>query len=137
MTGRAVLDASAAIHFVLSGDRAPDISRCLDDVAVIASPDLFCSEASNAVWKYVRAGHLTATEATVRLEEALNLIEVLIPGRDLAAEALGAATTYRHSVYDMFYAVAARRHGALLVTMDRAFARLLAEMKIESYCPLV
>jgi predicted nucleic acid-binding protein len=132
---RAVLDASAAVHLVLSADYAEDLSRFLDDVAVIATPDLFFSEVSNALWKYVRAGHLSPAESALRLEEAFGLVEIMIPGRELAAEDLVASATYNHPVYDMMYAIAARRAGATLVTMDRTLSRLLAEMRVEAYCP--
>ena len=137
MTARAVLDASAAVRLVLNGEHAAQLAAKLEDVAVVTTPELFCSEVANALWKYVRAGKLDLDPATTLLEKALSLVDDLVPERTLAAEALVAAARHQHRVYDMMYAVLARRSGATVITTDRGFALRLREMEIESYCPLL
>jgi predicted nucleic acid-binding protein len=137
LTARAVLDASGAVHLVLNSEHASDLTAKLEDVAVVIAPDLFCSEVANALLKYVRAGDLTLDLAMTRFEQCMGLADSLIPERTLAPEALVAAARYQHSVYDMMYAVLARRSGATVITMDRRFARRLREMEIETYCPLI
>ena len=137
MIARAILDASAAVHLVLSQEHAPKLAAKLEEVVVVTAPDLFCSEVANALWKYVRAGELAPDLALARLEEGMGLVDSLIPERLLAPEALVAAIRYEHSAYDMMYAVLARRSGAMVITMDRPLALRLKGMEIESFCPLV
>ena len=137
MTARAVLDASAAVHLVVNGPHAIHLVTKLEEAAIVTTPDLFCSEAANALWKYIRAGELTIDLALTRLEQALGLVDGLVPQRTLAAEALVAAAKHQRSVYDMTYAVLARRSGATVITMDRGLALALRDMDVESYCPLL
>jgi predicted nucleic acid-binding protein len=134
---RAVLDASAAVHLVMNGDHAPRLAAKLEEVAVVAAPTLFCSEVANALWKYVHAGKLSLDLASHRVEECIGLADSLAPERGLVQEALVAAARYECSVYDMMYAVLARRSGAAVITMDRRLALKLGEMEIASYCPAV
>ncbi len=137
MTIRAVLDASAAVHLVLNSQHAAHLITKLEEAAIVTAPDLFCSEAANAFWKYVRAGELTLDLALTRLEQAMGIVDNMVPQRTLAPEALVAAAKHQRSVYDMTYAVLARRSGATVITMDRPFALVLRDMEIESYCPLL
>jgi predicted nucleic acid-binding protein len=137
LTARAVLDASAAVHLVLNREHGSRLAAKLADVAIVTAPELFCSEVASALAKYVRAGDLTLDLAVNRLEECLGLADALIPERTLVSEALAAAAKHRHGVYDMMYAVLARRSAAMVITMDRSFARRLLDMKIETYCPLI
>jgi predicted nucleic acid-binding protein len=137
LTGRAVLDASGAVHLVLNGPHASLLAAKLEDVAFVTAPDLFCSEVASSLLKYVRAGHLTLDQAVTRFEECMGLTDSLILEHVLAPEALIAASRHQHSVYDMMYAVLARRSGATVITMDGPFASRLLGMEIETFCPLL
>jgi len=137
LTARAVLDASGAVHLVLNGDHAPSLIARLKEVTIVMTPDLFCSEVANALLKYVRAGALTQDEALTRFEQCMGLTDSIVPERTLAPEALVAAARYQRSVYDMMYAVLARRSGATVITMDRPLALSLQTMEIDAYCPLL
>lgn len=135
MTARVVLDASAAIHLVMDGKGSEVIDRQLAPADFVTAPDLFTCEVASGLWKYMARGDLTADQAATRLGDALRLAGGLVSGRMLAQEALVAAATYRHSVYDMMYAVLARRQGATVITLDGKFARTLHEMRVEVFCP--
>jgi predicted nucleic acid-binding protein len=135
LTARAVLDASAAVHLVMNGEHASWLAAKLEEAALVTAPDLFCSEVASALCKYVRAKDLTLDAAILRYDECTHLVDSLIPGRTGTVEALSAAARHRHSVYDMMYAVLARRSSALVITMDRSFALTLREMEIETCCP--
>lgn len=137
MISRAVLDASGAVHLVMNGEYASSLAAKLEAAAVVMAPDLFCSETANSLWKYVRAGELTLDLALTRFEQCMGLADSLIPERALAPEALVAAARHQHSVYDMMYAVLARRSGATVITTDRGFALKLRDMEIDTYCPLI
>lgn len=137
MIARSVLDASAAVHLVLRGDHASVLSRKLKDVAIVMAPDLYCSEVANSLLKYVRTGKLTVDQAITRIERCMEFVGSLIPEITLAPEALVAASRSQGGVYDMMYAVLARRTGAPVITMDRRFALRLRDMEIEAFCPLI
>jgi predicted nucleic acid-binding protein len=134
---RAILDASGAVHLVLNGPHAAELAAKLEESTIVTAPDLFCCEVANALRKYVQIGELTLDQAVTRFEECLGLADNLILGRALAQEALVSAARHQHSVYDMMYAVLARRSGATVITMDRPFASRLREMEIEVFCPLL
>ena len=136
MTSATVLDASAAIHMVLAADHATSLMERLEQTVSVAAPDLFFSEVGNGLWKYVQFGTLPLEEARTRLAEATDLVDSVVPVQELVHEALVAATRYGHPVYDMLYAVLARREGATVLTTDRPFALLLRRMEIDTYCPL-
>jgi predicted nucleic acid-binding protein len=134
---RAVLDASGAVHLVLNGPHAAYLAAKLEEAVIVTAPDLFCCEVANALRKYVQVEELTLDQAVNRFEECMGLADNLILDRALAQEALVAAARHQHSVYDMMYAVLARRSGATVITMDRPFALRLRDMEIEVFCPLV
>lgn len=135
MTGRVVLDASAAIHLVLLSPYAKAVSGVLEDAVVSMTPDLFFSEVANGLWKYVRHGLLDQETAVARLEEAMELADSIIPSRILVSEALSAASQQSHPVYDMVYAVLARRHGATVLTMDERLFKRLQKLEIAVVFP--
>ena len=82
------------------------------------------------MWKYVKAGSLEAETALERYEKAIDLIDDFTPDRELATEALTEAVRYRHPVYDLLYAVLARRNGCTLLSMDQRLKTLLVRMGI-------
>ena len=126
-----VLDASAAVHIVLGLEAAASLLDTLADTTLVMAPDLIASEAANALWKYATHESLARDEAAQSLVDALNLVDLQVATTDLAEEALVAAITYEHPVYDMLYAVLARRHGARVLTMDQRFVSVLDRMEIE------
>jgi predicted nucleic acid-binding protein len=131
-----VLDASAAVHLVLQQSHARILASFLQDAWIVTTPDLFASEVANSLLKYVRHGDLSAETASLRLEEALGLIDSTTAGRALVQEVLLTAAKRQDSAYDLMYAILARRSGATVVTMDRRFALSLKEMDLPVFCPL-
>jgi len=136
VTSATVLDASAAIHLVMAAEHAASLVERLEQTVSVAAPDLFYSEVGNGLWKYVQFGTLPLEEAKIRLEEAMNLVDSIVPSQVLVQEAVVAAALHGHPVYDMLYAVLARRQGATVLTTDGPFAALLQRMEIDTYCPL-
>ncbi len=127
---RLVLDASAALKAVLLPARCGSILDTLATATTVLAPDLFVAEVANALWKYVAAGELTAEEAAVHLEDALALVDRLLPATQMAQEALREAAAFGHPAYDLLYAIAARREGCGVLTSDRRLSRLLEKMSI-------
>lgn len=125
---RLVLDASAAVRMVMRAEGADGLLESVSTATVVAAPSLYASEVANALWKYVKADKLDAETALERLEEAVNLIDAFTPDWELTTEALTEAARYEHPVYDLLYAVLARRTGCAVLTMDERLRRLLGQM---------
>ncbi|MEK7703670.1 MAG: type II toxin-antitoxin system VapC family toxin [Myxococcota bacterium] len=117
-----VLDASAGVAVAHGGD--PQLSSYLERATWVGVPALYDFEATNVVWKYARLGVWTEEQCSDVLERVLGLPDARTSGRNLAAEALALARHHRHSAYDMFYVVLARRHDALLVSRDKRLVDL-------------
>ncbi len=127
---RIVLDASAALAAVVGRSPAAGVLDVLASASIVLAPDLFASEIADGLWKYVSAGELTGDQASTALDAALDLVERLVPTSSLAQEALREATHYRNAVYDLCYAIAARREGCAVLTLDRRLQTLLKKMGI-------
>lgn len=124
MTARLVLDASAAIHLVLGTEGASAVADALEAASLVLAPDLYFAETASALWKYVRAGHLATPDADSRFEESMALVDETWSAESLAREVFAEANRLNHPVYDLYYAVLARRNGASLLTFDRRLATL-------------
>lgn len=132
MNTRVVLDASAAAHVVLRTDVAEALIEKLERSNLVISPELFHSEIANTLWKYVSAGELSTDEALERYDESISLVESFQADSTLITEALHSAAKHRHPVYDMLYAVLARRHGCRVLTVDKKLTALLRHMDIDT-----
>jgi len=132
MTSRLVLDASAALRLVLGMPEAGKLLDVLSESAVVIVPELFCAEVANGLWKYAAGGHLALDEALKRFDEAVALADSFVPDRTLAVEALAEAAQRQHPVYDLLYVVAARRHGARVLTLDERLAKLARTMGVRA-----
>ena len=126
-----VLDASAAIAGVLGRHQmTPLILDALADASVVIAPDLFASEITSGMWKYVIAGQLSIDDAIERLDAALRLVDRYEPVSRLASEVLREASAHRHSVYDLSYVILARREGAAILTIDTRLRKIAATMGV-------
>jgi len=127
---KVVLDASAGLAAVLGHDAAPAILDVLAGATVVIAPELFAAEVTSGLWKYVTAGQFSIEHAIERLAASLELVDQLQPPAELAKEVLREASARRHSVYDLFYVVLARREGATIVTIDARLKKLVGAMGI-------
>ena len=127
---RIVVDASAAVRLVMRDEAAERLLEPIASAVVVLAPSLFASEVANALWKYVQAGNLDLDTALERYEEAIHLIDDFTPDWELTTEAITEATRYRHPVYDLLYAILARRKGCAMLTMDQRLTALVNTMGI-------
>lgn len=130
MTGAVVLDASAAVRAVLDPAGQPGLLDRIGDAALVLAPGLLRAEVGNALWKYARAGVLEAPELPERHGEAMALVHRFVEEGALFPEALTVAAQSDHPVYDVLYALTARRHAAVLLTFDRPLHRLCGREQI-------
>ena len=127
---RLVLDASAAVRIVLRGEQAPELLRVVGEATAVLAPGVFLPEVANALWKYHRAGGLSLEDAVGLHHAAVSLIDEVTPDGELATESLAEASRWGHPVYDLLYAVLARRTGAAVLTRDARLVELLDRMGV-------
>lgn len=113
-----ILDTSAAVETVLNGATAAHYNKILGDAEWVLAPMLFVCEAANVLWKYHRLEKMPLDECERAIEDCLAIPDSLADPRDSYGEAFAMACLTKHSVYDMMYAVLARRHNAYLATTD-------------------
>jgi predicted nucleic acid-binding protein len=127
---RWVLDASAALHVVMRLPTAEPVIDKLEQANLILVPQLYFSEAANALWKYVSHNQLSAEQSIERYQDICALPDQAISDQTLALEALSLASTYNHPVYDMIYAVLARRNACGVLSKDSRLAKLLVSIGV-------
>ena len=127
---RWVLDASAALHVVMRLPTAEPVIDKLEQANLVLVPQLYFSETANALWKYVSHNQLSAEQAIERYQDICALPDKAISDQTLALEALSLASTHNHPVYDMIYAVLARRNACGVLSKDSKLAKLLASIGI-------
>jgi predicted nucleic acid-binding protein len=127
-----VVDASVAVKWILpeSGSSAAAALRELNDD--LSAPSLIAVEVGNALWKAVRRGSVTRSEALEGFEAALISLQSLIPIEELRVRALTLAIELRHPIYDCFYLALAQRENALLVTADEVMFTAARKAKIKA-----
>ena len=128
-----VLDASAAVAIALNMPESTKFLQTIDTSDVVISPDLFVSEVSNALWKYVKAGIIDADQGNNALERAVGLVDSFEPARLLYKEAFTLSVNCLHPVYDALYLILARRNNGVLATLDRRMADLAANLHIKTF----
>jgi predicted nucleic acid-binding protein len=130
---KVVLDASAALAAVLGQARGPAVLDLLDEASVVIAPELFTAEVTSGLWKYVSARQLSLDLAAERLDAVMKLVDRYHPVAELAQEVLREASARRHSVYDLCYAILARREGAAVLTIDARLKKLLGALGVAAY----
>jgi predicted nucleic acid-binding protein len=123
------LDVSAALP-LLDGRAQPQLKEAIGRADAVYAPGLYLVESANALWKYVKAGHLAAEAAAKLHGQARELIDFFIADEALFPEALDAACRKGHPVYDLLYLLTARRTASALLTVDKRLAALAKKMDI-------
>ena len=115
-----VVDASAAVEYLLKTTLGESLAPLLDEAA-LAAPELLDAEVLAVLRREVSGGRLKATRAQQALDDLRDWDLERIRHRELlnAAWALRARVT----AYDALYVAAARLRGATLVTADGPLAR--------------
>ena len=126
-----VLDVSAAIEILLKKEKSELFDGTYRAASWVIAPDLYVSELSNALWKYHKANVLSHEECVQHVEDGIALIDDLVEAKELWKEALSESIKNRHSVYDMYYLILARRNDATIITNDGKLAELCKKAKIE------
>jgi predicted nucleic acid-binding protein len=124
------IDASVAVNIVRDRmTHAATLDR-LSSADAVYAPSLFVVETANALWKYVKAKHLSEADAIAMHQDASTLVDRPVDSAELFTEALLLASQLRHPVYDSLYLVTARRTGSTLLTFDKALADVARKLNI-------
>jgi predicted nucleic acid-binding protein len=127
----AVLDVSAAIEILLQKEKKEFFNTTYEKASWVIAPDLYIAELSNVVWKYHKSGLISHIECIQYVEDGIELIDDYFPSKELWKEALGEGIKNTHSIYDMYYAVLARRNDATLITNDNKLSLICNKLNIE------
>ena len=129
----AVLDVSGANQILLQKEKYLIFSEKIKDSSWVIAPDLYVSEFSNVLWKYYKAKVITHEECIQYGEDGIDLIDDFINTKEIWKESLGEGIKNYHSIYDMYYAVLARKNDATLITNNGPLAEICKEQKIEFF----
>ena len=127
----AVLDVSAAIEILLQKEKKELFNATYEKASWVIAPDLYIAEISNVLWKYYKSGLINHLECIQYVEDGIELIDDYFPSKELWKEALGEGIKNTHSIYDMYYAVLARRNDATLITNDNKLSLICNKLNIE------
>ncbi len=127
----AVLDVSAAIEILLQKEKKELFNTTYEKASWVIAPDLYIAEISNVLWKYYKSGLISHMECIQYVEDGIELIDDYFPSKELWKEALGEGIKNTHSIYDMYYAVLARRNDATLITNDSKLSLICNKLNIE------
>jgi predicted nucleic acid-binding protein len=126
-----IIDASGASELLFNKEKAGKYALMLQNASLILSPDLYVSELTNMLWKYYRARIYTKDECVKYINAGINYIHNFIDSKELWQEAFAEGIKNNHSIYDMFYFVAARRNNAMLLTSDSALSAICEQNHIQ------
>ena len=129
MTG--ILDVSAAVDVLMEKGKVKLFSKVLHEVSSLSVPDLYVPELTKTLWKFHKANILTDEECISLIQKGIKLVDKFIDCKDIWQEAFSAGLITKHSVYDMFYMVTARRSGGVLITNDSVLAAVCKKNNVE------
>ncbi|MBN1243262.1 MAG: type II toxin-antitoxin system VapC family toxin [Spirochaetales bacterium] len=127
-----VIDASAAVEIALNLGMKTAFLRTLEATDLVLAPDTYPSEITNAFWKYAAFSGLDEASCQDGIEGCLALVDDFISTKELCKEVFAEAAKRRHPAYDLFYLIAARRHGASVVSRDKAMLALAKDLGLSA-----
>lgn len=126
-----VLDASAGIEVALDREKAKAFEGHLLKASKIITSDLYKAETANVLWKYVKANLLPKEDALRIYGNCENIIDEFVDISENVEEAISESIRLNHSTYDLLYFSLARRHGAILITVDKKLTALAEKNGVE------
>jgi predicted nucleic acid-binding protein len=120
----AILDVSGVIEIILQKEKAYQFKQVLEEAELVITPDLFVSELTNVIWKYVRSKLISQEQGIQHIVNGVDYIDNFCPCSEFWREAFVDSVQFEHSAYDMFYFSLAKKHNAVLVTNDKVLAEL-------------
>ncbi|WP_170149440.1 type II toxin-antitoxin system VapC family toxin [Rhodoplanes roseus] len=121
-----VVDASVAVRWAFKTSDTPAARSVLGVDERLIAPDLIIAEIASAAWKLVQFERFDADLARRGLDEAVRLVNEIVPCATLKDRAFAIALDLRHPVYDCFYLALCEVRGCRLASLDARLARKCA-----------
>jgi predicted nucleic acid-binding protein len=131
-----VLDASGAAEIAAKTQNGVDFINILMRADFVLAPDLYVSEISNVMWKIGRRNKKDTDTFMEMANDCIDFIDEYVSAKELWKEALRAAQEYNHPVYDMLYAILAKRNDATVITMDTRLRDICTKMSVRCDFPV-
>lgn len=125
-----VLDACAAMDIAVRNIRGKYFLSEIEASDEVIVPSCFYAEFMNTLCRHIRGGNVSYDEAVNFFWEISQLVTASVDMNDAHEEVLREATILQHSAYDICYFVLARRHNAVLLTVDKKLANLCADNRV-------
>jgi predicted nucleic acid-binding protein len=129
-----VIDVSGVMEILFRRKKADMFNKLIDKAALVAAPDLYVTELTNTLWKYHASKKRTKDECLDLIKDGIDYINVFFDSKEIWKEALSEGINNNHSVYDMFYMVAARRNSGTLITNDSTLAAICKKNHVQVCC---
>jgi predicted nucleic acid-binding protein len=129
-----VVDVSGVIEILLCREKADKFDEAMQGVTQIVTPDLYISELTNTLWKYYTKKMQPKNKCIDYIKDGIDFIDKFIDSKEIWEEAFVEGINNKHSIYDMFYMVAARRNNATLITNDAILAAICKKNHIQVCC---
>ena len=126
-----VLDVSAAIEIIFQREKVNTFKNIYNQGTWVIAPDLFIAEITNVLWKYHKASLISHIDCIQYVQDGIDMIDDFPDAKALWKEALAEGIKNNHSIYDMYYAVLARRNDATVITNDGALAKVCEKLSID------
>ena len=117
---RYVIDASAAVEYLLRTPLGLTLADTIDDTSLLA-PELMDAEVMSVLRRAVLSGRLAEDRALMAVEDLVSWPVDRVPHRELVRVAWQYHKTV--SAYDALYIATARAHDLPLLTADGRLAR--------------
>jgi len=129
-----VVDASIAAKWLVAEPGHDFASALLRSFPVTCAPDFVAIEVANVLWKKVRRGEMTASQAESALDSLPKFFDFLPPARQFVNRALQISIALDHPIYDCLYLACAERESTKLATAD---ARLVNKCVGSPFAPRI
>jgi predicted nucleic acid-binding protein len=126
-----VPDVSGITQVLFHMEKYEVFDNLLQNADLVVAPDVYIPELTNTLWKYYSSKKLTKEVCEQYIQKGIYYIDRFVDCCDLWHESFSAGINNKHSIYDMFYMVTARRNNGVLLTNDSALATICKNNKIE------
>ena len=128
-----IVDASVAVKWLIPENGSVAAAQFLESDAAIIAPAWLLAEVANILWKHVRAGDLTPSEASQRLRVIRHLEPCLVAHEVVLERAFDLAVALNHPVYDTLYLALAERMDGVMITADNKFVQKVSATRWARY----
>ncbi len=131
-----VLDTCAAVQIALGTQEGLALrSLILEDEEIIV-PSHFNVELLSALCKIARGGLILKSNVALYYNAINKIITQRIDSNGFEAEVIHESFRLKHSAYDIFYLILARRNAATLLTVDKKLQKLCLENHVDCVLPV-